>query len=303
MSRSIIPRHDYIGGSAAATILGKNDYEARLGLWERKHFRQDLDLSDNRHVMRGNLVEPIVEEWVKTHVDPTINTRENWEKYDFGLAQRRFEEREADAQIMLMDPEPHPITGKPYIGGHPDGLGDEILWEFKVPTSYKLERVIKDGMPDSWYYQILHYMMISGLKRGCLAMWSWDRWEPYLIWVEPDPFIYAVMREEYERFWNYVATGERPPADAETTFEREHQEVVEDPKVDEMLKAYQDAYDKRYSGKDEQEAARAQFLSWARGRSRVITPNYTASITEMTRYGKSYTRLTVRENDKVDDDG
>jgi hypothetical protein len=300
-NRSVLPRNSYIGGSAAATILGKNEFENRLDLYDRKVNNRSLDLSGNGHVIRGNLIEPYVESWIKENVDPTLNSDAIWDEFDYGKVVRGTSERDETSQIMLMDDALHPDSGKRYIGGHPDGIGDEILWEFKVPTSYKLGRVIADGLPASWYYQVQHYMMISGRQLGCVATFNTDRWEPHLTWVDADPYVHEVMREEYEKFWGYVVRQEQPPEDAETVMHSEQQGVVHDARIEEALAAYDAAYTKRYEGKDEQTDARLQLLSLVGDRRTIITAKYKASISKRKAYGKMTTYLTVRKRDQYED--
>lgn len=303
--RSLIPRASYIGGSAAATVLGKNDYETRYALWRSKVLGIRADLDGNPHVQRGNLVEPLIEEYVRKYEDASVNSEENWRKHDYGLGQRRFAARQDDAQIMLMHPEPSPVKGLPFIGGHPDGVGDDILWEFKCPTSYKLKRVIQTGIPENWYYQVQHYLMITKLPMGMLALWDCDRWEPYIVPVRPDPFLHAVMLDAYREFWTYVENEEPLPegALADCTANAEQQTVIPDESLDRLLAAYAEATEERYGGEGRQKVARLLLLEAARGRKTIITPNWQAKITPTTMFGKPTVRLTVKALDKADGEG
>lgn len=287
----LVDRTKYLGGTSASTILGKNRYQTRYDLWNEKVNGTKLDLADNPHVQRGNLVEPIIEEFVRENLDPTVNSVASWEKYADGTP-------DSTGQMFVMDDQPSPVHGLPFIGGHPDGVGEEILWEFKAPTSYKLDKIIKEGPPDSWYYQVQHYMMITKQEQGALAIWSYDRWEPYIIWIDPDPFIHALLRDEYARFWEYVEKGEPLPTEGVTTMEKEQHEVIDDPKLERLLQDYHQAYCKRYEGKEEQNAARLALLSAVGTRKTVITPGYTADIAERKMYGKMVTVLTVKETGK-----
>ena len=290
---SIISRDTYIGGSDAASILGKNRYRSRSQAWKQKREGLDLDLSGNTHVQRGVLIEPLIEKYVFENIDPTVNSEDNWRKHDVGRAERRYSHVPTDTQIMLLDDKVHPISGERYIGGHPDGVGDEILWEFKAPTSYKIAMIARMGLPPSWFYQVQHYLKITGLPMGKVAIWDCDKWEPIIIDVPPNRDIHIAMDEMYEEFWANVLVGTEPNDYDETNYE-ELEHTAEE--IDRVLAEYAAATSARYDGERDQKELRMQIMTMAKGRPKLAGDVYTADIQEKKRYGKAYTQLTVSEN-------
>lgn len=296
-------RTDYIGGADSAALLGRHMYRSRRAVWLAKRGETaDLDLSGNPHVVRGEFLEPYVEKYIRDNIDPTINNEDAWQKHDALIrAERRIPQRDPGAQIMLLNREPHPATGKPYIGGHPDGVGEEVLWEIKCPTSYKLARITREGLPAEWTFQVQHYMMLTGLLTGCVVVWDSDAWLPHLFWIDADLELHEIMRDEYRAFWQHVADGTEP---TDGTRAQDHQVlVVTDEATEELLRTYKQVYNARYEGEREQKIVKAQILTAAQGRNCLITPSFTATIQRTkNRFGTESTRLTVSENAAMADD-
>ena len=297
-------RNSYLGGADAAAVLGRHLYRSRLAVWLAKRGKSaDTDLSENPHVQRGNFLESYVETYIREKMDPTINNDAAWAKYDAKQrAERRIPERSPDAQIMLLDTNnPHPITGKPYVGGHPDGIGDEILYEIKCPTTRKVDRIVREGAPAEWLFQVQHYLRLTGLALGKMVIWNADDWAPYVIDVHADLDLHEIMREEYETFWNHVANGTEPTDGSKAQDHQVH--VNTDPEIEKHLREYKEAYNGRYEFENVQKRVRAQLLTAAQGRNCLITPSYTATINRRTnRYGTESTILTVSQNAAAQND-
>lgn len=294
---SIVPRTSYLGGSDAAAILGTHQYRSRLAVWQAKRgLVPDLDLSNNPHVLRGEVVEPIVEAYIRTHIDDGFNDQESWDVHDAGPAERRLPVRNPYEQIMLMDKELHPATGLPYIGGHPDGISVKtgILYEIKAPTSYKLERIINGGLPSEWVMQVQHYLMIAKLREARMVIWDCDAWQPHIMPIYADFDLHEIMRQTYREFWQHVVDGTEP---VDGTDAIAHQvTVLDDEYIERLLREYRIQYNRRYHSEDRQKLIRMQIVTAAQGKRTLITPKYTAKIDPVTMYGKPTVRLTVTEN-------
>lgn len=290
-------RNDYIGGSDAAAILCRHDYRSRGGVWRMKRGEtSDMDLSANRHVMRGNELEPMVERHIREHLDPSINSPENWKKHDAGvLAGRRIPNADPGAQIMLMDPRPHPLSGRPYIGGHPDGVGDEILWEIKCPTSKKFGLMARYGVPNEWLDQVQHYLRMSGLQKGCIVIWSCDDWEPVLVWVDADVTLHEHMREDYEHFWGCVISGEEPSNGSDA---QDHEVIIcDDEETAEIVALYKSLTTTKYETEKRIIHAKMRLVSALGPRRKLITPDHTVTLNRTTnKNGVEATRIIVSEN-------
>lgn len=293
---SLIPRTSYIGGSDAAAILGTHQYRTRRAVWETKRgVVADLDLDNNPHVLRGTTIEPLIEKYIRDNIDPTINDDAAWLKHNYGGAERRIPVRDPEQQIMLMDSQLHPATGLPFIGGHPDGIGSSgILYEMKAPTSYKLDRIIREGLPSEWVMQVQHYLMIAKLREARMVIWNFDSWTPIVMPVYADFDLHEIMRAAYEEFWQSVVDGTDPVDGTDAIDHQVH--ILDDQDIERLLREYKIHYNRRYQSEDKQKELRMAIVTAAQGRRTLITPRYTARIDPMRSYGKDTVRLTITEN-------
>ena len=315
-------RNRYIGGSDAAAILGLNKYRTRLEVYQSKMGLHKPDFTNNKHVERGNSIEPTIERFVRENLDPTVNSEDQYLAHDSRIAAVRAE---ATARYQQEHPAADPRAAREagldaargattelirsgqqinlmdecgYIGGHPDGVGDDILWEFKAPTMFTLERTLREGLPPRYYYQIQHYMMLTGKEKGACALWNYDRWEPYIIYVDADKALWNTLRQEYANFWFCCEMGVEPPSESQAQLEQV--EVIDNPELDDLLGEYRVAYEMRYEGEKRQKDAKGRIMTIAQGASTIITPNYAATIGTRKAYGKEYAVLTVKDREIVE---
>lgn len=291
-------RYNRIGSADAAAVLGKNPYQTRLDIWRKKVEKIDLNLDDNTHILRGNYIEPEIERWVRDNLDPTVNSKENFKRHHHGT------------------PDEHQISLKhhkyDYITGHLDGIGDNIVWEFKAPAMRNYEYHVSDleegwstwydierhGVSMAWILQVHHGLMITGLEYGCLAIWNYDEWRPFIYKIRRDEDLYEKMEDEYVEFWHYVQTKEPPPAI--TKHEYEQIEVIHDDELDRLLREYDAAKTAHYENKDRQADLKVRILTVAETlgiEGTMITDNYRANISLVDAYGRTYKRLMVKHKD------
>jgi putative phage-type endonuclease len=135
-------RESYIGGSDAAAVLGMNPWMSNTELWEIKTGRRKKTfLDDNEFVKYGHAAEPLLRELFKL---------------DYPEMEVFYEEGNM-------------WTNDRFPFGHAslDGwLKDEFgrLGILEIKTSNLLNKSMsdkwKDQIPDNYYLQCLHYMMV-----------------------------------------------------------------------------------------------------------------------------------------------
>lgn len=275
-----IDRRKYIGGSDAGAILNRNDYRGRQKVWSDKVYGEDDTLKTRRPIMRGNTMEEIVEQMVRDEVEPLINSPEMFAQYHVGEPD--------DPQIYLFNERGE---GEAPIGGHPDGISPGVLWELKAPSMYVLETIKTNGVPESWIFQVQHYMMLSGLPQAKIVALDYDGWSLYIVDVDADPDLHQRMLEEYDDFWFYVQNEIQPPMlDEEIDlFATQNTE-----RLDTLLEQYVEATDRRYRGKDDQASAKGKIMTIIGDTPVVHTERYTVSQSVVDRGHYSYNRLVVR---------
>lgn len=284
-----IDRAAYIGGSDAAAILGRSLYRTPMDVWRVKVGASYSDFNkDNLHIRRGNYTEPMIEQHCQT-IDPSLNARHQFEQYcpdllptfdDFAAGKRP-----RPAQLNMMHPD------LPYVGGHPDGVGDIDLWEFKSPAPRNFEMYCKTGFPGDWLYQMCHYAWIYGKKRMKLAMWDFNAWEPYVVEFVPSPKAFALFERIYPVFWDAVQneTPYEPQIDAQVI------KFLNDDALEQLAYQYRDQTEIRYASEAAQKRLKGEMLTALGGAEHYETDNLSIGTRFVdTKFG-GYYKIAVKD--------
>jgi putative phage-type endonuclease len=194
-------RKSYIGGSDAAAILGLSPYMSNVDLWEIKTGRKKpKDLSDNAIVQFGHDAEPLIRELFKLDF-PTLKV--------FYLENNMFVNDDfpwahASLDGWLEDTE----TSK------------KGILEIKTAsiTSHAQAQKWKNKIPDNYYCQVLHYLMVTGFDFAVLkARLKYDidgeisvSTKHYIINREDCADDIEYLKETEKRFVEYIKADERP---------------------------------------------------------------------------------------------
>ena len=274
--------------------MGVSKYKSRREVWlSKRGLLQDKDLSGSPHVARGVYLEPMVEQYIREHIDPTINSRENWTKHD-KTGNKPVIKSSQMPQIMLLSGD-HPLTGKPYAGGHPDGIGDAVLHEIKCPGSVSLGLIYREGVPVEWLYQVAHYQWLAGVEKGMLHIWSCDGWAPHTVEVDVEAGLGELLESEYIDFWTHVQNGTEPTDATEAQdhqfFLHAHEQMAD---ILSDYHKYQTMAREASAGKDD---ARLRLLTYAGTRETILTMGHHAKLSHgKTKAGAKTVRVTVSEN-------
>ena len=190
-----------IGGSDAACILGLNPYKSNIELFDIKTGRvEQEDISDKQYVKYGTEAEEHLRELFKMDfpqykVDYVENNMWVNDKYPFAHAS-------LDGYITDQD-------------------GRKGVWECKTTEIISpLQKAKWDNkIPDNYYIQVLHYLMVCEfdfaiLKAQLKYRHNDEMWlvtKHYHIErseVEED---IKYLAEKEKEFWGYIERNERPP--------------------------------------------------------------------------------------------
>ena len=193
-----------IGGSDAATILGKNPYKNNVELWEEKTGKREApDISTKDYVEYGTKAEDLLRElfkldFPKYEVKHDENTIVRHPKYPFLFA---------SLDVTLIDKE----TGE---------MGILEIKTTEILRSMQWEKW-KDKVPYNYFCQVLHYLNVTGYSFVILK--AQLKYEYKDEGVRLDTRHYLIKREDVEdsikyleekevEFWTkYVETDTRPP--------------------------------------------------------------------------------------------
>lgn len=189
-----------IGGSEASAVVGLNPYMSNTDLWSIKTGRREAeDISDKPYVRYGHDAEPLLRELFKLDFpDYKVGYRDN-----NLFLNSRYPWAHASLDGWLEDPE-----------------GRTGILEIKtteILQSMQKEKW-KDRIPDNYYLQVLHYMMVIEADFACLkAQLKYDYdGDIYLqirhYWIERQDVEndIRILSEKEEEFWHHMQNGTRP---------------------------------------------------------------------------------------------
>lgn len=195
-------RKNGIGGSDAAAILGYSPYKTNVELWEEKvGLRESVDISDEDYVQYGkDAEEHLVALFALDYPEYAVKSNTDYQVYTH--PQYPFLFATLDGELT----ERH--TGRKGIL--------EIKTALILNSAQRLKW--KDGIPDQYYIQVLHYLLVTG--RDFVKVKASLRWD-YGDGVKKETRHYHIERKEVLEdleyllgkeieFWNMVQAQKRP---------------------------------------------------------------------------------------------
>lgn len=190
-----------IGGSDASAILGMNPYKTNIDLFEEKTGRRiPEDISDKPYVKYGTEAEPLIRALFSLdYPDYQVEYHENRI-----LRSIRYPFLQASLDGELADPD-----------------GRRGILEIKTTNilqSMQREKW-KDRIPDNYYIQVLHYLLVTEyqfviLRAHLISEWGNDKRTTvrhYFIEREEVREDLDMLLKEEIKFWQYVESGRKPP--------------------------------------------------------------------------------------------
>ena len=128
-----------IGGSDAASVLGLNKWTSAYTLWTHKTGKvEPEDISDKEAVYFGTILEDVV--------------AQEFTKRTGKKVRRQGMIRNIEYPFMLADVDRVVV-------------GENAIVECKTASSFKKDEWLDDNIPDSYYVQVQHYMMVGGYDK------------------------------------------------------------------------------------------------------------------------------------------
>ena len=194
-------RMNGIGGSDASAVVGMNPYKSNIELFEEKTVRRiPDDISQKPYVVYGKNAEEHIRELFKLDY-PEYHV----EHHEYRILQSiRYPFMQASLDGELED-----VSGR---------KGILEIKTTNILQSMQYEKW-KDRIPDNYYIQVLHYLLVTGyqfvvLRAHLRSDWGTDKRttvKHYFIErdeVEDD--LDMLLKEEI-KFWKYVDSGRKPP--------------------------------------------------------------------------------------------
>ena len=182
-------RTSYIGGSDASCIVGMNPYKTNIELWEEKTGRRVApDISNESYVKYGHDAEEYLREL-------------------FAIDYPQYQVLYKENNMWLNDD--YPFAHASLDGWLVDEDGRKGVLEIKTTNilqSIQKEKW-KDRIPDNYYIQVLHYLMVTEFEFAILkAQLKYEH-------NNGDVFLttkhYKIERAEVEEDIKYLESAER----------------------------------------------------------------------------------------------
>lgn len=185
-TEQIEQRRGFLGGSDAGGVLGINPWLTPLQVYESKVEGKEFVYADPERLLWGSLSEPMIAQ-------------------EFG-----------DRTGLDVKDSPGAVTMEkhPFIGGNPDRYlyNDKLeqgILEIKTVDPFAFKKW-NEEVPDYYYSQVQHYLMVTGLKWAYLAALVGNRF--LRIWHIPaEPAFIKIMFQVQVDFWKDYILKERKP--------------------------------------------------------------------------------------------
>ena len=190
-----------IGGSDAGIVMNVSQYRTPYGLWEEKTGKVKREFVTNEAIEKGNALEPVMFELFKILYG---NRYEVIDTKDISLSSKQF----------------------PYMRANLDGAlinksnGQKGVLEIKSTTiqnASMLKKWRKDDLPIVYYFQVLHYLYVTGFDFAIVYAildipWSNQQETRVVELNKADLEADIELLVKTERwFWNKVKTKTPPP--------------------------------------------------------------------------------------------
>lgn len=189
-----------IGGSDASAVLGMSPYKTNVELWEEKcNIRTPDDISDRDYVKYGHDAEPLIRalfalDYTGYKVEYYNNNMVRNEKYPWAHASLDGELTDQDGRKGILE-----------------------IKTTNILHSMQREKW-NDRIPDNYYIQVLHYMLVTEyefveLRAQLKSVWQGQvRLQIRDYHIEREEVIedIGLLKKEEEHFWQKVLKRQRP---------------------------------------------------------------------------------------------
>ena len=178
-------RHQYIGGSDAAAVVGLNPFASAYSLWAEKTNRVD-GFSGNLATEVGTYLEEFVAKKFEEETGKKVR-REN--------------------HSILNDQYPWAIANVDRLV-----VGEDAGLEIKTTSELNMKSFKNGEYPSQYYAQCVHYLAMTGKQRWYLAVLIGNKEFKWFTIERDEDEIAALMAAE-EEFWKCVTENRPPEAD------------------------------------------------------------------------------------------
>ena len=183
-------RRTGLGGSDSPVVLGVSPFKTRQELWQEKMGLIETKELTSPAIKRGNTLEPIVADLYAAVTGRKVE-----------IVKQRI--------VHPQYPHIYAHIDRRIIDDKQKGPG---VLEIKCPGVAVFGKCKREGLLESYLVQLAHYLGVTGYKWGAFAVFSAEQWELLSFDIRPDKEMIKIIFAEDNKFWEYVKSGEEPPA-------------------------------------------------------------------------------------------
>ncbi len=192
-------RRTGIGGSDVGALLGVDRFRDSLDVFRDKVLPQedDEDFANQGHILAGNYIEPVVSQ---LYIDSSGRK----------VRQAKFR-RHRKHKFLIGHPDRIIVAlDRPPYQEPRDAAG---CLECKVVNRWTMERIEREGVPQSHVLQLNHYMGCCNVPWGALAILCPDpvKWKFVTFEMDFDEALFEAVAAEAGRFWREHVVKKLPP--------------------------------------------------------------------------------------------
>lgn len=182
-----------LGGSDSPVVCGVSPFKTPIELWREKVGIDPAGSDETPAMQRGKVLEPIVADLYRDETGRTIKT-----------VDRTLRHPDLDFLLGHIDREIAPVNS--------DGPG---VLEIKCPGLHIFGKAQREGLPDYYLIQLMHYLSVTGYQWGSFAVFNSERWQLIRFDVQRDNELIQYIIAKDKEFWRKVLAGEYPEAEPE----------------------------------------------------------------------------------------
>lgn len=190
-----------IGGSDAGIVMNVSQYHTPYELWEEKCGISERSFTTNEAIEKGNALEPIMFNLFKTLYSSKYNVIDT---KDISLSSKQYSFLRANLDGALIEKS----TNK---------KGILEIKSTTIQNASMLKKWRKDDLPITYYFQVLHYLYVTGFDFAIVYAildipWSNQQETRVVELYKADLEADIELLVKTERwFWNKVVTKTPPP--------------------------------------------------------------------------------------------
>jgi putative phage-type endonuclease len=196
-------RRTGIGGSDAGAVMGANPYASPLTVWMQKTGRESPDMQTSENAEVGTLFEPFIRrEIMRPYLIDNgyvadIEIIEPWAM--FRSTRFHFATLNADGFASVLWPKSDDAAGVPIYNRETVGI------EIKTGTAHQSKHWAHGRTPISYWWQVQHSMMVTGLQTFILFGVIGNRRTVRIIGRDDDAIDRLIIEER--ELWERVERG------------------------------------------------------------------------------------------------